>query len=103
MYTGRLAHARTFFTKSKNCGRSAQQLGGKRQELGRKISGSGCYLARSGRQRESRGITMSEATRILALHAHPDDVEFQCAGTLVLLREAGCSITIATMTPGDCG
>ncbi len=41
--------------------------------------------------------------RILALHAHPDDVEFQCAGTLALLSEAGHSIMIATMTPGDCG
>src|SRR3984885_4775369 len=41
--------------------------------------------------------------RILAIHAHPDDVEFQCAGTLALLKERGCAITIATMTPGDCG
>ncbi len=41
--------------------------------------------------------------RVLALHAHPDDIEFQCAGTLALLREAGCHITVATMTPGDCG
>jgi LmbE family N-acetylglucosaminyl deacetylase len=41
--------------------------------------------------------------RILAIHAHPDDVEFQCAGTLALLKQQGCSITIATMTPGDCG
>ena len=46
---------------------------------------------------------MSESIRILAVHAHPDDVEFQCAGTLILLREAGCTVTIATMTPGDCG
>ena len=46
---------------------------------------------------------MTEPVRILALHAHPDDVEFQCAGTLILLREAGCRVTIATMTPGDCG
>jgi LmbE family N-acetylglucosaminyl deacetylase len=46
---------------------------------------------------------MSEPTRILALHAHPDDVEFQCAGTLIRLRQAGCAVTIATMTPGDCG
>ena len=46
---------------------------------------------------------MSRALRVLALHAHPDDVEFQCAGTLILLREAGCPVTIATMTPGDCG
>jgi N-acetylglucosamine malate deacetylase 1 len=41
--------------------------------------------------------------RILAIHAHPDDLEFQCAGTLALLREAGHAVTIATMTPGDCG
>jgi LmbE family N-acetylglucosaminyl deacetylase len=41
--------------------------------------------------------------RILAIHAHPDDVEFQCAGTLALLAAAGHHITIATMTPGDCG
>jgi LmbE family N-acetylglucosaminyl deacetylase len=41
--------------------------------------------------------------RVLAIHAHPDDVEFQCAGTLALLKQAGCQITIATMTAGDCG
>lgn len=41
--------------------------------------------------------------RILAIHAHPDDVEFQCAGTLGLLKQLGHHITIATMTPGDCG
>ena len=46
---------------------------------------------------------MSNPTRILAIHAHPDDVEFQCAGTLALLARAGCQVTIATMTPGDCG
>ena len=41
--------------------------------------------------------------RVLAIHAHPDDIEFQCAGTLALLRERGCHLTMATMTPGDCG
>ncbi|WP_165229804.1 PIG-L deacetylase family protein [Aquisphaera insulae] len=46
---------------------------------------------------------MQNDIRILAIHAHPDDVEFQCAGTLALLRESGCEVTIATMTPGDCG
>ena len=46
---------------------------------------------------------MPSPIRVLALHAHPDDVEFQCSGTLILLREAGCDVTIATMTPGDCG
>jgi N-acetylglucosamine malate deacetylase 1 len=46
---------------------------------------------------------MSPSLRVLALHAHPDDVEFQCAGTLILLRDIGARVTIATMTPGDCG
>jgi N-acetylglucosamine malate deacetylase 1 len=46
---------------------------------------------------------MSATFRVLAIHAHPDDVEFQCAGTLALLREGGSEVTIATMTPGDCG
>lgn len=41
--------------------------------------------------------------KILAIHAHPDDVEFQCAGTLALLRGRGHEVVIATMTPGDCG
>jgi LmbE family N-acetylglucosaminyl deacetylase len=41
--------------------------------------------------------------RILAIHAHPDDLEFQCAGTLALLRQAGHAVIMATMTPGDCG
>ena len=40
---------------------------------------------------------------ILAIHAHPDDIEFQCAGTLLKLRALGCRISVATMTPGDCG
>jgi LmbE family N-acetylglucosaminyl deacetylase len=48
-------------------------------------------------------VVNSTGARILAIHAHPDDVEFQCAGTLALLHERGCQITIATMTPGDCG
>ncbi len=45
----------------------------------------------------------SSQPRILAIHAHPDDVEFQIAGTLALLKEKGCHITIATMTAGDLG
>jgi LmbE family N-acetylglucosaminyl deacetylase len=46
---------------------------------------------------------MAAPIRVLGLHAHPDDLEFQCAGTLALLRAAGCQVTMATMTPGDCG
>jgi LmbE family N-acetylglucosaminyl deacetylase len=42
-------------------------------------------------------------TRVLAIHAHPDDVETLCAGTLAVLGEKGHAITIATLTAGDCG
>jgi LmbE family N-acetylglucosaminyl deacetylase len=42
-------------------------------------------------------------TRILAIHAHPDDVEILAGGTLALLSGAGHAIMIATMTAGDCG
>lgn len=42
-------------------------------------------------------------TRILAIHAHPDDIETLCAATLALLAGQGHHITIATVTAGDCG
>lgn len=41
--------------------------------------------------------------RVLAFGAHPDDVEFMCAGTLVLLKQLGFEIHVATMTQGDGG
>lgn len=40
---------------------------------------------------------------LLAIHAHPDDVEILAAGTLALLADRGHRITIVTMTAGDCG
>lgn len=39
----------------------------------------------------------------LCLLSHPDDAEFQCAGTLALLASKGWEIVIATMTPGQAG
>lgn len=48
-------------------------------------------------------MTAVEPQTVLAIHAHPDDVEFQCAGTLAHLAKLGHKIVIATMTPGDCG
>jgi LmbE family N-acetylglucosaminyl deacetylase len=41
--------------------------------------------------------------RILAAHAHPDDIETLAAGTLALLASQGHLIVIATLTAGDCG
>jgi LmbE family N-acetylglucosaminyl deacetylase len=40
---------------------------------------------------------------VLAVGAHPDDVEITCAGTLALLRRAGWEVRIASMTAGDLG
>lgn len=39
----------------------------------------------------------------LGIFAHPDDAEFMCTGTLSLLKKAGWSIHIASMSPGDKG
>lgn len=39
----------------------------------------------------------------MCLMAHPDDCEFQVAGTLALLAQKGWEIHIVTSTPGDCG
>lgn len=41
--------------------------------------------------------------RVLAFGAHPDDVEFMCAGTLALLAKLGFEIHIATMAGGEVG
>jgi LmbE family N-acetylglucosaminyl deacetylase len=40
---------------------------------------------------------------ILAIHAHPDDVEILAGGTLAQLAAVRCKLVIVTMTPGDCG
>lgn len=40
---------------------------------------------------------------ILAVHAHPDDIETLGAGTLALLASLGHRIRIVTATAGDCG
>lgn len=41
--------------------------------------------------------------RILAVHAHPDDVEILAGGSLALLAALGHAIRIVSMTPGDGG
>lgn len=39
----------------------------------------------------------------LAVFAHPDDIEFVAAGTLLLLRDAGFAIHYLNLAGGDCG
>jgi len=41
--------------------------------------------------------------RILAIGAHPDDVEFLCGGTMAKYARNGHKVTVATMTNGDKG
>lgn len=40
---------------------------------------------------------------VFAIHAHPDDIEFGCAGTLMLLKDAGCELHYMTVARGDAG
>src|SRR5882757_7885724 len=39
----------------------------------------------------------------IAIAAHPDDIEFYMAGTLLLLGEAGFQIHYMTLASGSCG
>jgi len=39
----------------------------------------------------------------MAIVAHPDDIEFLMAGTLLLLRESGCETHYMTVANGSCG
>ena len=43
------------------------------------------------------------APRVFAVAAHPDDIEFQMAGTLILLGEVGYEIHYMNIANGSCG
>ena len=43
------------------------------------------------------------APRVLAIAAHPDDIEFCMAGTLILLGRAGCELHYMNIANGSCG
>ena len=53
--------------------------------------------------RAAVGTRVAAMPRVLALMAHPDDIEITCAGTLILLKAAGWDVHLATMTAGDLG
>lgn len=40
---------------------------------------------------------------VFAIAAHPDDIEFSMAGTLLLLKRAGCEIHYMNLSKGSCG
>lgn len=45
----------------------------------------------------------SKPITALAVGAHPDDIEFMMAGTLILLRQAGVSVHMWNLANGNCG
>lgn len=45
----------------------------------------------------------SEVHRVLAIVAHPDDVDFSAAGTIALWTDAGIEVTYCIVTDGDAG
>jgi N-acetylglucosamine malate deacetylase 1 len=56
------------------------------------------------RETISTGAQNAAPSRVvMAIGAHPDDIEFQMAGTLLLLREAGWTIHYMNVSSGDCG
>jgi len=46
---------------------------------------------------------LPEHTIVLAAAAHPDDIEFTMAGTLLLLKDAGAKIHMWNLANGHCG
>jgi N-acetylglucosamine malate deacetylase 1 len=46
---------------------------------------------------------MNSRPRVFALAAHPDDIEFGMAGTLILLARAGCELHYMNIATGSCG
>src|SRR6186997_1747396 len=47
--------------------------------------------------------TKADSQVAFAIAAHPDDIEFYMAGTLLLLKEAGLAIHYMTLASGSCG
>ena len=43
------------------------------------------------------------ADRVLVISAHPDDVDFGCAGTVAALTEAGAEVSYCFVTSGEAG
>jgi LmbE family N-acetylglucosaminyl deacetylase len=45
----------------------------------------------------------AEISRILVINAHPDDVDFGCAGTVARWTDAGLDVSYCVVTDGDAG
>jgi LmbE family N-acetylglucosaminyl deacetylase len=54
-------------------------------------------------ERDANGDAGAEARRILAMAAHPDDLDFGVAGTVAAWTDAGAEVTYCVVTDGDAG
>ncbi len=48
-------------------------------------------------------LSPAEIGRVLAIQAHPDDVDFAAAGTVAMLTDAGVAVTYCLVTDGQAG
>jgi LmbE family N-acetylglucosaminyl deacetylase len=48
-------------------------------------------------------VTPREAARVLLVAAHPDDIDYSCAGTIAGWTEAGVEVSYCIVTDGDAG
>src|SRR3954447_22656521 len=47
--------------------------------------------------------TPKSLLRVMAIAAHPDDIEFMMAGTMLLLKQAGYELHYMNLSSGNCG
>jgi len=48
-------------------------------------------------------VPLDDVERVLVVMAHPDDVDFSCAGTIATFTDAGLHVTYCLITNGDAG
>src|SRR5262245_34995016 len=53
--------------------------------------------------KESSQSAIGNRQSAIAIAAHPDDIEFYMAGTLLLLRQAGWETHYLNLSSGNCG
>jgi LmbE family N-acetylglucosaminyl deacetylase len=56
-----------------------------------------------GKRRQQGNGTRASGPSVLAIGAHPDDIEFMMAGTLILLKQAGWHLHYMNIANGSCG
>jgi LmbE family N-acetylglucosaminyl deacetylase len=61
-----------------------------------------CFLSRKER-RDMMTYQMYLPESAMAIHAHPDDIEFTCTGTIARWVKAGSQVTYVLCTSGDVG